>query len=202
MAEIALKVGAKRVRLMLDSYHDDLFGTQWTPTKERKFDVVMLSNLVYVRGIPNLSLPGGLKRRELARRFHRFFGDRFALFGTGKGWDGEAYCRGPIPYEEQEKYIRSAWLTVGFDNFSGIAMYSSDRIPISLACGVPHITNYKRGYEHLYYSNTPGLNVVKTTSEAIDVALYIMSISIEERIELGKSVGKFCKEKPYSIRYL
>ena len=59
-------------------------------------------------------------------------------------------------------------------------MYTSDRFPISLACGVPHITNYQPSYEHVY-QDIPGLFVIKTPDEAVDVALYIMSLPIERR---------------------
>ena len=72
-------------------------------------------------------------------------------------------------------------------------MYTSDRFPISLACGVPHITNYQPSYEHVY-QDIPGLFVIKTPDEAVDVALYIMSLPIERRNELGFAAAEYAHQ--------
>ena len=72
-------------------------------------------------------------------------------------------------------------------------MYSSDRLPISLACGVPHITNYQPGYEHIY-QDVPGLFIIKSPAEAADIALYLLSLPIDERIELGLKAAQYARQ--------
>ena len=72
-------------------------------------------------------------------------------------------------------------------------MYASDRLSISLACGVPHITNYQRGYEHVF-SNIPGLFIIQSPKEAADVALYILSLPIERRNEMGYLASEYARK--------
>jgi spore maturation protein CgeB len=84
-------------------------------------------------------------------------------------------------------------MSVNWGQFDEIAMYASDRLPISLACGVPHITNYQDSYEHVF-SNIPGLFVIKSPHEAADVALYILSLSIERRNEMGFQAAEYARQ--------
>ncbi len=86
-------------------------------------------------------------------------------------------------------------MSVNWGQYDEIAMYSSDRLPISLACGVPHITNYQPGYEHVF-NNIPGLFIIKSPQEALDVALYILNLTIEQRNELGFQAAE------YAIKHL
>jgi len=193
LAEAAIKAGARRVRLLPDVYDTKRFGTEWLPTVTRQYDVVMIGNSQNLWRLPGLYLPGGRKRKQTARLLYRAFGKRFAVFGTGSGWKGEPYCKGTIPFRDQEKYIRSSWVSVGWDHFNDIAMYSSNRVPISLAAGVPHITNYQPGYENCYYSKVPGLFVVKTPRDAADVAMYLLSLTPDERNELGAQAAEYAR---------
>jgi hypothetical protein len=115
------------------------------------------------------------------------------VFGAGQGWKGEPYCRGPIAFNDQEKTIRSAWLTINWGQFDEIAMYSSDRLPISLASGVLHITNYQRGYEHLF-PGAKGIYFVHSPAEALDVADLLLSYPRERLLEIGSEGVAYAKE--------
>ena len=101
----------------------------------------MITNLHNIKRVPGLHLPGGRQRKQLANAFHKGLGERFAVYGGGTGWKGRPYARGPIPFHEQGDKIRSAWMSVSWDQFPALPMYSSDRLSISLASGVPHLTN-------------------------------------------------------------
>ena len=147
LADAARAAGAKKVRLAPHSYDSVRFDQPWNPPRQRPLDAVMIANLHNIKRIPGLYLPGGRQRKQLGRAFHQHLGDRFAAYGGGSGWKGEAYARGPIRFDQQSDMIRSAWMSVAWDHFDDLPMYSSDRLPISLACGVPHLTNYQRGYE-------------------------------------------------------
>jgi len=193
LAEMAYKAGAKKVRYAPHSYDSHRFGTTWTPTLSRRFDAVMIANLTCIKRIPWLFMPGGRSRKHTAQALYRQLGDRFALYGAGQGWKGEPYCKGKIAFNQQGEAIRDAWMSINWGQFDEIAMYSSDRLPISLACGVPHITNFQPGYEHLF-NNIPGLFIIKSPQEAVDVALYILSLTIERRNELGFQAADYaCK---------
>ncbi|WP_374090746.1 hypothetical protein [Methylomicrobium lacus] len=194
LAEMAHKAGAKKVRYAPHSYDCQRFGTSWQPTLTRRFDVVMIANLTCLKRIPWLYVPGGRSRKHTAQAFYRHLGDRFGLYGVGQGWTGEPYCRGKIAFDKQGEVIRDAWMSVNWGHYDEIAMYSSDRLPISLACGVPHITNYQPGYEHVF-ANIPGLFIIKSPQEALDVALYILSLTVERRNELGFQAAEYARDQ-------
>lgn len=193
IAEMARAVGARRVRHAHHSYDSQRFGAPWTQTLSRRFDAVMIANLTCLKRIPWLFMPGGRSRKLTARALHGQLGDRFALYGAGQGWKGEPYCKGKIAFDQQGEVIRDAWMSVNWGQFDEIPMYSSDRLPISLACGVPHITNYQPGYEHVF-DRVPGLFTVKSPQEALDVALYILSLPLERRNELGFGAAEYARQ--------
>jgi hypothetical protein len=190
LAEMAHKAGAKKVRYAPHSYDSQRFGKPWEPTLSRRYDAVMIANLTCIKRIPWLFMPGGRSRKLTAQALYKQLGDRFALYGAGQGWLGEPYCKGKIAYDKQGEAIRDAWMSVNWGQFDEISMYSSDRLPISLACGVPHITNYQPGYEQVF-ANIPGLFIIKRPQEALDVALYILSMTIDQRNELGFQVAEY-----------
>lgn len=194
LAEKARAAGARRVLLAPHSYDDLRSDQPWEPTRERMFDAIMIANLVCLKRIPFLHLPGGRNRKVLSRAFHRAYGSRYAVFGAGQGWNGEPYCRGPIGFNEQERTIRSSWMTVNWGQFDKIAMYSSDRLPISLASGIPHITNYQRGYEHLF-PDAKGVYFVHSPAEALDVSDMLLSLPRERLIEIGQAGASYARER-------
>lgn len=192
LLDLAHRAGTRTIRFAPHSYDSLRFDTPWTPTRTRRWDALMIANLTCLKRVPFLYMPGGYSRKQAARRLHRYLGDRFAVFGGGQGWEGEPYCQGRIAYDKQGEAIRDAWMSVNWGQFDRIGMYCSDRLPISLACGVPHITNYQPGYEHIY-SNVPGLFIIKTPAEAADVALYILSLPVDVRIELGRQAAEYAR---------
>lgn len=193
LAELAHQAGAKTTRFAPHSYDSQRFGTPWTPTLRRQFDAVMIANLTCIKRIPWLFMPGGHNRKVTAQTLYKQLGNRFAVYGAGQGWKNEPYWRGKIAFDKQGEIIRDAWMSVNWGQYDEIAMYASDRLPISLACGVPHITNYQPGYEHIF-ANIPGLFLIKSPKEAFDVALYILSLTIERRNELGFQAAEYARK--------
>jgi len=193
VADMAHAAGAKSIRFAPHSYDSQRFGTAWQPTLSRRFDAVMIANLTCLKRIPWLFMPGGRSRKQTAQALYAKLGDRFALYGGGQGWEGQAFCKGGIDFNKQGEVIRDAWMSVNWGQFDEIAMYASDRLSISLACGVPHITNYQRGYEHVF-SNIPGLFIIQSPKEAADVALYILSLPIERRNEMGYLASEYARK--------
>jgi hypothetical protein len=193
LAEMARKAGARKIRFAPHSYDSQRFGTPWEPTLTRRFDAVMIANLSIIKRIPWLYVPGGRSRKQTAQALYKQLGDRFAVFGSDQGWADAHYCKGKIAFDKQGEAIRDAWMSVNWGQYDEIAMYASDRLPISLACGVPHITNYQPSYEHVF-ANIPGLFIVKSPQEALDVALYILSLTVERRNELGFQAAEYARK--------
>jgi hypothetical protein len=199
LAEHVRRAGAKRVLFAPHSYDDERFGQAWQPTLSRPYDAIMIANLTCLKRVPFLFLPGGRNRKVMSRAFHAAYGQRYAVFGAGQGWQGEPYCRGPIAFDDQERTIRSSWLTINWGQFDEIAFYSSDRLPISLATGVVHITNHQRGYEHLF-PGAKGIYFVHSPAEALDVADYLLSKPREQLIEIGLEGVAYARERLNATR--
>jgi hypothetical protein len=199
LAEHVRRAGAKRVLFAPHSYDDERFGQSWEPTPTRPYDAIMIANLTCLKRMPFLFMPGGRNRKVMSRAFHAAYGERYAVFGAGQGWKGEPYCRGPIPFDAQERTIRSSWLTINWGQFDEIAMYSSDRLPISLAAGVPHITNHQRGYEHLF-PDARGIYFVHSPAEALDVADFLLSKPREELAAIGAAGVAYARERLNATR--
>jgi hypothetical protein len=193
LSDLAHRSGAKKIRYAPHSYDNQRFGSPWKPSLRRQYDAVMIANLTCIKRIPWLFMPGGRNRKRTAQTFFKYFGDRFALYGAGQGWSGEAYCKGTIAFEKQGDVIRNSWMSVNWGQFDRIAMYSSDRLPISLACGVPHITNFQPGYNHVY-ANIPGLFIINSPQEALDVGIYLLSLTIDQRNELGYQAAEYARK--------
>lgn len=77
------------------------------------------------------------QRRRLIRDLERRFGDKFAVFGHG--WEGVRSWHGPIPFEHQHQVCRRAEVVVGGVPFSRQRYYTSDRVFIQIASGVPFV---------------------------------------------------------------
>jgi hypothetical protein len=184
LAEAARKAGAPRIRFSHNSYDDVRFGLPWEPPRHRPLDVVMIANLHNMKRIPGFYLPGGRQRKQLANAFYQSLGERFAVYGAGSGWRDKPYTRGAIPYHQQREITRSAWMSISWDHFQSLPMNSSDRLVISLANGIPFLTNYQPGYE-LVFGGIPGLYWFHTPQEAVDISLYLLSMPVDRRIELG-----------------
>jgi glycosyltransferase involved in cell wall biosynthesis len=193
LRRLIASTGAQNIRLFTHSYDSRRFGTEWTPSVHRKYDAVMIANLSYYKRIPGLYLPGGRKRRAIAECIYKVLGDRAAVFGQGDVLEGRPYAKGPVDFNRQGEVIRDAWMSFNWHHFDEIAMYSSDRLQISLACGVPHITNWQDGYENIF-EGIPGLFIAKSPEDAADIALYLMSKTVDQRNELGARAAEYARE--------
>ena len=198
-AEGLRRAGASRILFAPESYDDERFSRLGPGATTRDFDAVMIANLNCLKRIPWLYMPGGRSRKTTARLLHGAYRDRFAVFGSGQGWRGEAYCRGPIPFDAQEAAIRSSWISVNWSQFDEIPFYFSDRLPISLAAGVPHVTNYQRGFEHVL-PDARGVYFVHSPAEALDVTDYLLSLPRERLIEIGQQGLTYARERLNATR--
>jgi hypothetical protein len=183
-------LGARHVLYSPQSVDGRRFGTAWVPSSEREFDVVLIGNRVRSR-LPWRLMPGAARRVELAAALGQRYGRRFGLFGHG--WDGFAGWQGPLRYDDQELALRRAWLSVGWDHFDAEAGYFSDRLPISLISGVPHLTNHQPGYEAVFGA-APPLHWARSVPEMLDVAQRLLALGGPALDELGRRAQDYCRE--------
>lgn len=155
---------------------------------EKVHDLVMIGNRGTRRRLKMLYVPGGRRRAEFARRLSGMFGARLALYGTG--WSHLEASRGKIPFFEQEAAIQSGRITVNWDHFDTIDYYFSDRLPISLAGGVPHVTSHHVGYDHIF-AGCPGLYSCRTVDEAVETCRWLIGRSDEALLEEGLAAKRW-----------
>ncbi len=193
LADLMRENGAKDVYFAPTSFDKARFGLPWTPTPQRKYSIAMIGNRGKTR-IPGLYFPGGKRRKEMAEKLDKVFGERFALYGYG--WEKLTASRGKVPYIDQQKRIQEAWISVNWDHFDHFTFYFSDRLPISLAAGVPHITTYHPGFDEVCRHCEGGLYLAHDVDEAVDMAQYLMSMPRDFLIEEG------IKARDFAFKYL
>ncbi|MEI6056624.1 MAG: glycosyltransferase [Lentisphaerota bacterium] len=184
------KAGARRVFYSPTAMDLERFATDWSPTCDREYDVVMISSISRFR-YPLLRIPGTKERYLLAEKLYQVIGNRLAVFGHG--WPKRPYVKGPLDFEQQTETIRSSWVSVCYDRCPANAYYFSDRLPISMMAGVAHVTNYKPGFEHLF-KNGIELFYAQNIDAMVAAVQYILSLSIEERIAIGSAGAEYTRK--------
>jgi hypothetical protein len=186
-ADLARRYGARRVRFARHCFDSIRYGQPWTPTLERETDAVMIGNYGG-HWIPGRSFTGAKTRRRLAQALSRRYGRRFALYGSR--WEGIPSARGRLPFVDQEKAIQSAWVSVNWDHFDDVPFYHSNRLPISLAAGVPHVTSRHAGYDALF-GGCEALFAVDSVDEAVATVGYLLSLPPERLNEIGRAGRRY-----------
>ena len=190
LARVFRRAGAARVRYAFDGFDGERFGKPWSPTAQREYDVVMIGQRNRGR-IPGSALPGAWRRERLAELLERQYGPRFALYGDG--WAGHPSWKGPLAFEYQGEANRSAWVSAMWDHFPAIANYTSNRVPISLASGVPHVTNYRPGFE-LIYPPGSGLYWGKTVRSVAEMVAVVLAMPRKDLLAIGEHAACFARE--------
>jgi hypothetical protein len=161
---------AKSVAYLPHCFDAGSFSTRDPLPGEKRFDAVHIGNCVHSRLLKQLYLPGGGLRADLVRRLSRELGTRFGLFG--RGWDGVP-SQGTLPFLKQEAVLQSSRISVNWDHFHTYPYYFSDRLPISLAAAVPHVTSHHPGYEQ-FFAGCPGLYWGRSVPELIDCVRWLL----------------------------
>jgi len=191
LAEVLRKGGAKDLRHLPHVYDARRFGHGWDYTHNRAYKVSMIASNWPGR-MPGMYMPGGRKRAALAKKMTDVFGTDFALYG--RGWSNLVSARGTVPFDQQEAAIRNSWVTVNWDHFDEYAYYFSDRLPISLAAGVPHVTTYHRGYEDIFVG-CPGLYFARSVDEMVAKVDWLLSKTQTQLSEEGRAAHEWIKAK-------
>ncbi|SDK51122.1 glycosyltransferase family protein [Streptomyces indicus] len=132
------------------------------PPSDAAYDVMHIGGRYLRLGVFE-RVDGARQRGRLVRALQRLPGCRFAVHGSG--WRGPG-ALGPVPFDDQVRALRRARISVGWDHFAGRTGYFSNRLPISLYAGRPHVTvrppgaTWLPGPEH-------GLHLVDSPAEAV-----------------------------------
>lgn len=182
------RAGASDVRWSPQPYDPSSFGRLEITGDTVTRDVVMIGNLVVSRFGRLRTMPGAVDRRRLAVGLNDEFGSRFGLFGVG--W-AESISLGTLPFLEQERAIRSAWVTANWDHFPAEPNYSSNRLPISLAAGTVHFTTWHPGFDERF-GKLPFLRLVRRQIDMVPaIRSYLDSTSPADRIEHARQARAY-----------
>jgi hypothetical protein len=121
----------------------------------------------------------------------RQFAPCFALYGHG--WEGHRSWNGPLAFEDQGEANRSARLSATWDHFPVFANYTSSRVPISLASGVPHVTNYRPGLK-LIYPPGSGLYWGKTVRSVAETVAVVLAMPRKDLLAIGEHAACFARD--------
>lgn len=160
-ANLYMGVGAKRVAHVANTYCHLKFAEAEAHSPAPTTDcgvVVIASNLAR---IPYLTgVPGSVGRRALVSglRDDQSLGLRLLGAGWPRGWSA-----GRVAYARQIDELRRGRVTANWDHWPRVPDYSSDRLPISLIAGRPHVTTRHPGGSWLpgeevglFQESTPG----------------------------------------------
>jgi len=198
--------GARDVRWRPQTYDPNTHGRLDITGDTVTRDVVMIGSFFGRRRLARLRrVPGLIGRARLVAELEHEFGTQFALFG--KRWDDsigfgplpsaeqETVLRnawlGSVPNLEQEKAVRSAWVTANWDHFPEEPDYTSDRLPIHLACGTVHFTTWHPGDDERF-GELPFLRLVRRWQDMpAAIRSYLESTSPADRIEHARQARAF-----------
>jgi hypothetical protein len=172
LADLFRSRGATVIGYMPSCFVADRFALHDPAMVTKRHDIVMIGSNGRRRWLKFAYVPGGRRRAALAKRLTDEFGNRFALYGNG--WSHLPTAKGRVPFFEQEVVAQSGKITANWDHFDTIEFYFSDRLPISLAAGVPHVTTRHVGYD-LLFAGCPGFYACDTVSEVVDTCRWLLS---------------------------
>lgn len=132
------KKNVKGELIYLPHVCDDFYFKNDIPQSgNKKYDIVMIGNLAKSK-IPFASMPGVFERINVAEQMYKRYGNKFAVFGNG--WEKYPFAAGHISFFEQDKVLKESHLSIGIDHFFSYRQYFSDRLPIALFSGTPHLS--------------------------------------------------------------
>lgn len=150
-----------------------------------EFDVVFIGNRMRSLWLVGSSSWYGFWRDRLVAKLTRRFGRRFGLFG--KGWEGQQCWQGSVNYEEQHLALHRAKVQIGGYPNSLNEYYTSDRVFIALASGIPLVDYAVPGIECMFEHGRDwwlGRNLV----EMLKHVEYLLGLPNEERLDIGERV--------------
>ncbi len=180
--DLLIRKGARQVFYAPHSFDSVRFGHVDPVQTEKIHELAMIGNRVKSRRLPVTIFPGARARARAVEALTAEFGNRFALYGSG--WSGNPCSKGNLPFEEQERAIQSARITVNWDHFDTLPYYFSDRLPIALAAGVPHVTNWHEGYEEIF-RGCPGIYWARSIPELVRLCQWLLSRSDGQLLKEG-----------------
>jgi hypothetical protein len=175
--------GARNLVLMPHGCCQVRFSAMLDQTKySPDFDVVFVGSRISSRNPLSHFFWVAQRRREFVALVTKRYGHRFGLFGHG--WTCNPSWQGPIPFARQHSvYRRSAVVLGGMPN-GYHDYYTSDRVLIAIASGIPFVDYSVAGVDLLFHHGRDWW-LAPDTQGMIRWCDHLLSLSQEERLRLG-----------------
>jgi hypothetical protein len=148
-----------------------------------EFDVVFIGSHIVGHNPFGHFFWVGRRRESFVVAMTKRYGPRFGLFG--RSWEGYVSWQGPIPYDQQYVAMRRSAVVVGGLPNAYHDYYTSDRVFIALASGVPFVDYWVPGVDRLL---EPGRDwwLATDTRGMINWCDRLLEMSSSNRLELGE----------------
>ncbi len=148
------------------------------------FEVVFIgNNTTYTKNVLSQFFWTGRRRREFVALVARRYGCRFGLFGHG--WSGNPSWQGPIHYDRQHSAYHRSAVALGGIPGAYHDYYTSDRMFIAVASGIPFVDYAVAGVDLLLRPGRdwwPAPDIRGMIRRCDD----LLSLSQEQRLRLGR----------------
>jgi hypothetical protein len=183
LARQLARQGARNLVLMPHGCCQVRFSTMLDQTEySPDFDVVFIGNRISSKNLLSHFFWTAQRRREFVALITKQYGDRFGLFGHG--WMGNPSWQGPIPYDRQHSIQRRGAVVLGGMPNGYHDYYTSDRVLISIASGIPFVDYRVAGVDLLFH---PGRDwwLASDIQGMLRWCDHLLSLSQAERLRLG-----------------
>lgn len=150
--------------------------------EQPEFDVVFVGNHIQSANPLSLFFWASRNRARFVDACQKRYGRRFGLFGNG--WHGKRAWQGPIAYDAQHQAYRRSALALGGTPHVTHDYYTSDRVFIAAASGVPLVDRWIPGVDRVL---EPGRDwwLSRDLREMFRVCDGLLELSSHERAALG-----------------
>ncbi|WP_157902977.1 glycosyltransferase family protein [Streptomyces jeddahensis] len=160
------------------------------PIAEAVHDAVQIGGL-YLRFGLYEGVAGARERRRTVQGVRRLPGCRTAVYGTG--WRGRG-ALGPLPYDAQVSTLRRARFSFSWSHFPGRLGEFSDRLPISMYAGRPHIGT-RPGPVGWLPGRDQGLLLADSPAEAVALARELLGTDDATLDAMGRALHEWVRDR-------
>ena len=159
------------------------FSTALDQTKySTEFDVAFVGSKISSRNPLSHFFWTARTRQNFVALLTKRYGRRFGLFGHG--WEGNPSWQGAIPYDRQHTAQRRSAVVLGGMPNGYHDYYTSDRVLIAIASGIPFVDYCVSGVDLLFEPNKDWW-LATDIPRMIKCCDHLLSLSQKERLELG-----------------
>ncbi len=142
-------MGAKNISFTVHPFNENLINFN-TSKRSPSYEISMFCNY-WPSKYTFLNMDGVTNRKEIVTELKIIYGDRFQLFG--KNWNKD-FNATELMYKDVPKFQFDSKVNLGWEHYSKIPFYFSNRLPNSFFLGVPYFSNKIIGLENILpYSN-------------------------------------------------